>query len=60
MILQQFKIKLKATPIGINFSETMQVIADNYNFTPTTFTNGKFIFSILINPINKIINIALS
>ena len=40
MIIQQFKTKLKVSPTEINFSETMQVIEDNYNFTPTAFTNG--------------------
>ena len=40
MIIQQFKTKLKVSPTEINFAETMQVIEDNYNFTPTTFTNG--------------------
>ena len=40
MIIQEFKTKLKVSPEEINFAETMQVIEDNYNFTPTTFTNG--------------------
>ncbi|WP_218599690.1 HopJ type III effector protein [Polaribacter sp. NJDZ03] len=40
MIIQQFITKLKANPTSILFAETMQVIEDNYNFTPTTFTNG--------------------
>ncbi|MCL7764058.1 HopJ type III effector protein [Polaribacter sp. Z014] len=40
MIIQQFITKLKVNPTQINFAETMQVIEDNYNFTPTTFTNG--------------------
>ncbi|AUC86033.1 type III effector [Polaribacter sp. ALD11] len=41
MIIQQFKTKLKVNPTEITFVETMQVIEDNYNFTPTTFTNGE-------------------
>ena len=41
MIIQEFKTKLKSNPSSINFAETMQVIEDNYNFTPTTFTNGE-------------------
>jgi hypothetical protein len=41
MIIQQFKTKLKVSPTEINFAETMQVIEDNYNFTPTAFTNGE-------------------
>ena len=40
MIIQEFKTKLKVNSTGINFADTMQVIEDNYNFTPTTFTNG--------------------
>ena len=40
MSIQNFKSKLKNTPTEIEFSETMSVIEDNYNFTPTTFTNG--------------------
>ncbi|CAI8324136.1 MAG: Uncharacterised protein [Polaribacter sejongensis] len=40
MIIQQFKTKLKVNPTEITFAETMQVIDDNFNFTPTTFTNG--------------------
>ncbi|QTE24056.1 HopJ type III effector protein [Polaribacter cellanae] len=41
MIIQQFKTILKSNPTAITFSETMQVIEDNYNFTPTNFTNGE-------------------
>jgi hypothetical protein len=41
MLIQEFKTKLKVSPTEINFAETMQVIEDNYNFTPTTFTNGE-------------------
>ena len=40
MIIQEFKTKLKANSTSILFAETMQVIEDNYNFIPTTFTNG--------------------
>ncbi|WP_091897273.1 HopJ type III effector protein [Polaribacter sp. KT25b] len=40
MNIQQFKEKLKTTPAAITFAETLQVIDDNYNFTPTAFTNG--------------------
>ncbi|AUC22172.1 type III effector [Polaribacter sejongensis] len=40
MIIQEFKTKLKANPTSILFADTMQVIEDNYNFTPTSFTNG--------------------
>ena len=41
MIIQEFKTKLKSNPTAINFAETMQVIEENYNFTPTNFTNGE-------------------
>ena len=40
MIIQEFKTKLKSNPNAILFAETMQVIEDNYNFTPTAFKNG--------------------
>ncbi len=40
MTIQEFKTKLKTSPLTVIFAETMQVIEDNYNFTPTTFTNG--------------------
>ncbi len=40
MIIQEFKTKLKSNPSAILFAETMQVIEDNYNFTPTAFKNG--------------------
>lgn len=40
MIIQEFITKLKVNPTAITFAEIMQVIDDNYNFTPTTFTNG--------------------
>lgn len=40
MTIQEFYTKLKANPTAITFSETMKVIENNYNFTPTTFTNG--------------------
>ncbi|AQS94831.1 type III effector [Polaribacter sp. BM10] len=40
MIIQEFKTKLKLNPSAILFADTMQVIEDNYNFTPTAFKNG--------------------
>ena len=42
MTIQQFKTQLKATPASIQFAETMQVIEDNYNFTPTAFYKRKY------------------
>lgn len=41
MNIQQFIDILKASPTKVTFSETMQVIDDNYNFTPTAFKNGE-------------------
>lgn len=40
MTLEDFKIKLTQNPSTLIFSETMQIIESNYNFTPTAFTNG--------------------
>ena len=40
-MLNQFKTKLKENPTTITFAETMQVIEENYSFTPTAFTNGE-------------------
>lgn len=41
MNIQEFKTKLKSNTSEIAFAETMQIIEDNYNFTPTAFTNGE-------------------
>ncbi|GAA3643382.1 HopJ type III effector protein [Flavivirga jejuensis] len=40
MIIEAFKNKLKNSPEAIEFSETMDVIESNYNFSPVAFTNG--------------------
>ncbi|APZ45891.1 type III effector [Polaribacter reichenbachii] len=40
MTIQEFKKKLKENPNSILFADTIQVIEDNYNFTPTAFING--------------------
>ncbi len=40
MTIEAFKIKLKDNPKQITFSQTMKVIEDNFNFTPTAFKNG--------------------
>jgi len=40
MTIEHLKIKLKTAPTLIQFAETMRVIEDNYNFTPTAFING--------------------
>lgn len=40
MTIQDFTTKLKETPKGINFSETISIIETNYEFTPTSFSNG--------------------
>ena len=40
MSITSFLQKLKQTPKGIAFAETIAVIEENYNFTPTAFQNG--------------------
>ncbi|WP_396602508.1 HopJ type III effector protein [Algibacter sp. R77976] len=40
MNIEAFNKKLKENPTQIDFSETMSVIEENYNFTPTAFING--------------------
>ncbi|WP_055444372.1 HopJ type III effector protein [Lacinutrix himadriensis] len=40
MDIKTFKNKLKIAPKTIAFSETMDVIYANYEFTPKAFTNG--------------------
>ncbi len=40
MTLEAFKNKLKNTPETLNFSDTISVIEENYNFTPAAFKNG--------------------
>jgi hypothetical protein len=40
MTIINFKNKLKNSPKEILFSETMQVVEENYNFKPTSFKNG--------------------
>jgi len=40
MDLASFLEKLKQTPQAVAFVETIAVIEENYNFTPTAFQNG--------------------
>ncbi len=40
MSIQAFLEKLRQTPTQITFPETIAVIEENYNFTPTSFQNG--------------------
>jgi HopJ type III effector protein len=40
MNISAFLEKLNQTPEAIAFAETIAVIEENYNFTPTTFSNG--------------------
>ena len=40
MTIEKLKTKLTTTPLQVVFAETMQVIDDNYSFSPTAFTNG--------------------
>lgn len=38
--LPVFLDKLKQAPGSISFNETMDIIAEHYEYTPTTFSNG--------------------
>ncbi|MDF1589008.1 MAG: HopJ type III effector protein [Gammaproteobacteria bacterium] len=40
MTLDEFLQKLEQNPEQIEFNETMDVIDDNYDFTPAKFSNG--------------------
>jgi hypothetical protein len=40
MNIDSFLEKLNNTPQEITFAETIALIEDNYNFTPTAFENG--------------------
>lgn len=40
MTLEDFKTKLRSAPEKINFSDTITVIEENYNFTNAAFKNG--------------------
>lgn len=40
MSITSFLEKLKQAPNDISFPETIAVIEENYDFTPTTFNNG--------------------
>ena len=40
MTVQAFRSKLQETPTEINFSDTIAVIEENFNFSPTAFKNG--------------------
>ncbi|EGA70699.1 hypothetical protein VISI1226_01200 [Vibrio sinaloensis DSM 21326] len=40
MELNRFLELLNHEPSAVEFEQTMQVIDDNYDFTPTAFTNG--------------------
>ena len=40
MNIQAFLEKVKQTPESITFPETIAVIEENYDFTPTAFQNG--------------------
>jgi len=41
MTIDKFKKSLSTAPEKIEFEDVMQIISDNYNYTPTRFTNGK-------------------
>ena len=40
MNIEEFKNKLKTSPKGIQFSENMRAVEDNYESKPTAFKNG--------------------
>lgn len=40
MELKAFKEQLTSAPESIEFADTMAVVEQNYNFTPTEFENG--------------------
>ncbi len=40
MNIEEFINKLRTSPKTIQFSETMSIIDENYEFIPTTFQNG--------------------
>ena len=40
MTITEFKTKLNENPNNVAFSETIEVIEGNYDFTPTSFVNG--------------------
>ena len=40
MTIDAFKTQLAENPKSIAFTDTMAVIEENYDFTPTAFTNG--------------------
>ena len=40
MTIEAFRSKLQETPTEINFSDTIAVIEENFNFSPTAFKNG--------------------
>jgi hypothetical protein len=43
MTIQQFKIKLKATPRTITFAQTMQILKEHNHFTTTPLANIKYL-----------------
>lgn len=40
MKLEQYLKKLNKSPETVTFNDTMSAIAEQYDYTPTTFTNG--------------------
>lgn len=40
MNLNDFLAKIKSEPESIGFTDTISVIENNYDYTPTAFTNG--------------------
>lgn len=40
MLENELILKIKQQPLSVNFEEIMEVIQDNYQYTPTSFING--------------------
>ncbi|MCJ8318502.1 MAG: HopJ type III effector protein [Colwellia sp.] len=40
MLENKLILKIKQQPLNVNFDEVIQVIEDNYQYTPTLFING--------------------
>ncbi len=40
MSIEDFLLKLSQNPTEVTFDQTMQIISDHYDFTPTAFING--------------------
>ncbi|TDL99236.1 MAG: type III effector [Flavobacteriaceae bacterium] len=41
MNLSEFIVEVKQNPNQISFQQTIEIIEENYHFSPTSFTNGE-------------------